>query len=164
MGTLTNPTVGVSLSGTFSSADDLTTVSQSIGISVQQSWTNGTDSNQANQFYSDQITASASAESIDLAGSLTDVFGSTITFTKVRGLYVRNRATTTAFDLTIAGNFMTTSVIGGSSQNLVLEPGGVLLLTAPVDGYVVTAATADVISFDPGANTVTFDVAIYGTV
>lgn len=41
-------------------------------------------------------------------------------------------------------------------------PGGILILTSPVDGYAVTAATGDILKIDSGAATINYTIVIWG--
>jgi len=42
-------------------------------------------------------------------------------------------------------------------------PDGYLLVWSPIDGYAVTATSADILQIDPGANTIAYDIVIIGT-
>lgn len=128
---------------------------------------NGVGAGQADRLWSDRRTLAASAtDSLDLAGGLVDAFGAAITFARVRALYVA----------AAAGNTNTIRV-GGAAANawaswadaadneIVLRPGGLLLLVAPdVTGYPVTAGTGDLLEVvnGSGGTTVTYDIVIVG--
>lgn len=131
---------------------------------MKQEYGDGTGTDQCNAFYEKVWTAAAAADSHDLTGGLTDAFGTALTFTKIRELIIRNRSTTTGQNLTVAGNFITTAVLGGTTPTITVPPGGMLRIGSPVDGFTVTATTADVLSVDPGANTISYDLIIAGTV
>ena len=164
MGTLSDLALVLSLSGVFSKALDLTTPSEQLQIAKTLSLADGTGSGQANQLWSDTRTLVATSENLDLAGGLVDAFGDTITFTKVKVLLVHNKATTTLHHLTLSGNFLTNQMMSGASVKLSLDPSSVLFLTSPIDGYAVTADTGDVLNVDAGANTITYDIVLIGTV
>lgn len=130
--------------------------------------TNGTGANQADRLWADTRTINASSnEDLDLAGSLTDAFGATITLARVKLIYVK----------AAAGN-TNNVVVGGAASNGLLNwvadatdkinvrPGGVLLLAAPdATAYAVTAATGDLLRIaNSGAGTsVTYDIVIVGS-
>ena len=86
----------LSLAGTFTGDNDLSTVAQAINYSKSFNITNGTAADQANMVWMDQRTLAASAtEDLDLAGSLTNVYGTTITFTAIKGIIVYATAANT---------------------------------------------------------------------
>jgi hypothetical protein len=127
---------------------------------------NGTGTSQASQVYQDtgSLAGSASAN-IDLAGSLVNAFGTTITFTKIKLLAIKAAAANN-----VANNLQ---VSRGSSNGFVwflaasdgfyLAPGAFFLWYDPV-GVTVTAATGDILTLTNGAgtNTIAYDLLIVG--
>jgi len=164
MGTIASFAQLLSFSGSFTKALDLTTPTEVLNISKSQTLANGTGANQANQIWSDTRSVAAAPENLDLAAVLVDAFGDTLTFTKVKMLMVHNKSTTPGEDLTLSGNFVDNDMLGGADSTIVLGPGGICLLTSPVDGFTVTATTGDILTVDPGAATIAYDVLIVGTV
>lgn len=143
----------------------------------------GTGSLQCNLLFHDRrrLTPSSPTDLLDLAGSLTDVFGNVLTLTVVKAIKVMNRGVpnaspatawtmTAGEDLEIgAGSAAITSFWGGASatgaEKIIVRSGGSLVLIAPHDGYVVTATTADILRISlegTGANDVDYDVIIAG--
>jgi hypothetical protein len=130
----------------------------------------GTGAGQADRAFTDTRTLSASAtEDLDLAGVLTDAFGATLTFAKVKGIYIAAASGNT--NNVIVGNATTNgfiSWVGGAAHTLTVRPGGVLALfcgAADTNGYAVTAGTADLLKIanSAGTTSVTYDIAIIGT-
>lgn len=122
--------VDITQTGPNDYADKLTaTVAKTLSL------TNGTTANKADLIFVDQRTVnSASNDDIDLAGSLSDAFGSTITFAEIVAILVINgpisgSANTT--DLTIGNatnafeGFLSSSATVGP-----IKPGGVFFLFA----------------------------------
>lgn len=120
----------------------------------------GTGADQANQVYQDLATLAADQiVSYDLAGGLTDEFGGTVTFTKIKTIMLLNTSTTASV-LAIGGgtggngtNAFDTwcrsqagAGAGDGSERVLVGPGGVFLLYRPdVTGYAVTAGTGDIL-------------------
>lgn len=132
-------------------------------ILSEDTWEPGTGSSQVDRVFSDTRSAAAAVDTLDLAGVLTDAFGATLTFAKVTGIIIKNKETATGKKLTLGGNanpFL--PIFGDATDKLIVGPGGVLVLTGPVDGYAVTAGTGDKLDIDPGANTVAYDIIILG--
>lgn len=128
---------------------------------------NGTGASQASQVYQDTGSLGPSASTnIDLAGSLTNIFGATITFTKIKLLAVKASAANN-----VANNLQ---VSRGASNGFIwflavsdgfyLAPGAFAIWYDPA-GVAVTAATADIITLTNGAgtNTIAYDLVIVGT-
>lgn len=125
----------------------------------------GNGSGQANLCFFDKRTiAGSGSESLDLAGVLTDAFGQTLTFTRIKAIMIRA-------DAGNAGNI----VVGGAPSNGFVGPfadatdkariaaGDVFLVTNMAAGWTVTAATGDLLLIaNSGASAATYDIAIIG--
>jgi hypothetical protein len=146
---------------------DLQTVEAPLAITKTFSWVDGTLADQANRVWADQRTLGASAnEELDLAGSLTNFAGQTITFTVIRAVL-----------LTAAAANTNNVFVGGAAANgfnapfaavgdeLTLRPGGLILMIArDTTGYAVTAGTGDLFRFENSAagTSVTWDMTLVG--
>lgn len=159
----------VSLNGTFTGDNDLSTVSQALAYTKAFDFTNGTGANQANMIFMDQRTISASGnDDLDLAGSLTNAYGTTITFTSIKGIIVY-AATANTNDVHVggAGSNQFLEWVGNSSDLVVVKPGGLLALVNPqANGYAVTASTGDIlrVSNSSSGTSVTYDIILLGEV
>ncbi len=121
--------------------------------------------NEANIIFSDTRTLSASAnEDIDLAGSLSNAFGATITAAEIVAIYVKaasgntnNVNVTRPASNGFAGPFLATG------DGFGVKPGEYVLLTSQT-GWAVTAGTGDLINIANSAGTtgVTYNIVIIG--
>ena len=102
--TLNSCTVTVQLNSTLQNPLDLSTPADAFTKQYQDSLTNGTGANQGNRVWHDQRSAAAAPDDLDLAGSLTDAFGATVTFAKIVGIFIKNNSTTTAEVLSVGGD------------------------------------------------------------
>lgn len=138
-------------------------------ITSHYSITNGTAANQANGLWCDERTLSASAsDSLDLSGGLTDIYGATLTFTKIKVLLVKASADN-GDDLTVGSTSDSPDTgfstwLGAEGHSVRVAPGGLLLVVAPdADGFAVTAGTGDILTV---ANTddaaVTYEIMLIG--
>lgn len=140
--------IALAISGQYESALDVGTVQYPFAYGPTYVLTDGSGANQANKIFTDTRTLAASAsETLDLAGSLADAFGATLTFTKVRGLVIAADAANTN-DVVVGGassnGFVTP--FGAATDKVKVKPGGLLVLVAPdVNGYAVTASTGDLL-------------------
>lgn len=111
---------------------------------------NGTGAGQADLMFTDTRSLAASAtEDLDLAGSLTDAVGTTLTFARIKAIYIEASASNT--NNVVVGGAATNQFIGwvsDATDKIVLRPGGRIMLTtgaADSVGYLVTAGTGDLL-------------------
>lgn len=128
-------------------------------LNVAATLLDGTGATQVNQIFTKDDTILAGARNTyDLAGSLSDAYGDTITFTRVKLLMVYNDSTTAA-RLRIGGgsdgagtNAWDTWVTGNTpdgGEGPIVRAGGVLMIYAPdATAYAVTAGTVDILAIE----------------
>lgn len=161
--------IKLSLAGTFSGDNDLSTLSQAINYSKSYNLTNGTGADQANMIWMDQRTITASStDDLDLAGSLTNAFGTTITFTSIKGIIVY-AATANTNDVLIGGDGSAAFInwVSNSSDIVVVKPGGLFALVNPqANGYAVTATTGDILQIanSSSGTSVVYDIILLGEI
>ncbi len=166
MATSLKTVLTASLLGTLSNPLDLVTGSAPLDYSKKMTWTNGTTANTADLIFSDTRTLAASAtEDLDLAGSLSSVYGATLTFVELRAiLVVASTANTNNVNITRpASNGV--PLFLAASDGTPVTPGGFFYWANPADGKVaVTAGTGDLITFTNSSSgtSVTYDVVIVG--
>jgi len=115
--------------------------------------------------YAITATAAASADTYDLLGSLTSVLtGDAISFVDVVGFAIVNNSTATGEDLTVgAGSNPWITWLNATGDAVVVPPGGCLVWFAGlVDDTQPTAGTGDILTIDPGAATISYDLTIFG--
>lgn len=158
------------LIGSMTTTLDLSTPTDALLIDASTTFANGTGAGQVNMWWHDTRSLAGSAsENLDLAGSLVNAFGTTITFTSIKAIYIKAAAANNA-----ANNV---NVSRGSSNGFVLfllasdgfalPPGAFALLVNPnADGWVVTASSGDILTItnSAGTNTVSYDIVIVGEV
>lgn len=154
-------------STTYTGSADLGNPVQSVPFGGEGSMTSGTADRKADLVFSDiRVLAASTSEELDLAGSLSDVFGATLTFVKIRGIYISAAAAN-------GGNI----VVGGASSNAFAGPfaddtdkielpaEAYLEWVNPKGGWAVTAGTGDLLKIendDSGASG-TYTIQIVGT-
>lgn len=162
--------LNLGISAVESTALDLGGKTTDVGKKYALALANGVAAGQADRIYSDTNTLAASANvDIDLAGTLTDPYGQTITFAKVKGLIVAAAAGNT--NNVIVGGAAATqfaSWVGAATHTVTVRPGGVLALftgSADANGYTVAAGTTDFlrIANSGGTTSVTYDIWVIGT-
>lgn len=129
-------------------------------------WTSGTGASQSDKRFRGSYTISASStQTLDLAGSLTDPFGATITFAKIKKveIYAASGNTNDVNVIRPASNGVLLFLAAG--DGIPVKPGGALVWVAPGTGVTVTAGTGDLLDLtnSAGGTSVDVDVIIEGT-
>ena len=162
-----NASLTLSLAASLVNALDLGDVTQNVANSSNFPLSDGIGASQAKSLFSDTRTLAASGtENLDLAGALTDAFGAVINFTKIKALIIKASAANVN-DVVVGGHATAAcfSFFGAATHTMKVKPGGMIALVAPdINGYAVTAATADMLTVTNGAagTGVTYDVIIIG--
>lgn len=162
-----NGDVKVDLSLAYSGSNDLGTPQIRFAQGALNRFTEGTTANKADKLFADTRTISASStENLDLAGTLTDPFGASLTFVTVKAIYIK--ASTANTNNVCVGGAASNGFVGpfaDATDKMCVKPGGVLLITAPATGWTVTASTGDIllVANSSSGTSVSYDVIIFGT-
>lgn len=136
--------------------------------------TNGTAINNADKIYiSSSTLAGGASVNLDLAGTLADMFGNTITFARIKVIYVELTTDTTSTGLLVGGhataafgNWITSAdTLDNDQPKVRVRNGGCFFLCAPdATAYAVTATTDDLLTLTnaDGSNTATYKVVLVG--
>lgn len=163
-------TVRVNVAAKQTATLDLGASEANIAKQLAISLASGTAAGQADRIFSDTRTLTASSsEDLDLAGVLTDAFGTAITFAKVKGIFIKAAdGNTNNVIVGGAASAQFATWAGAATHTVTVRPGGLLLLACgegDLNAYAVTATTADLLKVaNSGAGTsVSYDVIIWGT-
>jgi len=166
--TLTNAQVQLKVLLALDGGMDLSAAVDALNRDYSQNFSQGTGANQANMIWHDQRTQSPSGtESLDLAAGLTSVFGASLTFTRVKALFVKAASgNTNSVQVTRpASNGVPFFMAAG--DGVALTPGAWACFVWPdATGIAVTPSTGDLITFtnSAGGTSVTYDIIVIGTV
>lgn len=161
-------TVDLSVAGLYTKALDLQLASANVASRFGVALADGTGAGEANRIFADRRTLAASAsESLDLAGTLLDAFGDTLTLTRVKALIVVAAAANTN-NVVIGGAVSNAWVgpFGAAAHTAQVRPGGMAVFACTdATGWAVTAGTGDLLQMaNSGAGSaVTYDVIVVGT-
>lgn len=161
-------TVSMGVTGSQTATADLGPVTYPYASSFGASYQSGTGAGQVDRVYTKTNTLAASGTAnIDLAGSVTDPFGNTLTFARIKSIYVKAAdANTNNVQVTRpASNGVPWLMAAG--DGIALRPGAAISWAsgiADATGVAVTAGTGDLITFTNSAGTtgVTYTVVITG--
>lgn len=137
------------------------------GFSYSKSFTNGTAASMVDLLYVTNGTLAGSGTlNVDLAGSVADFFGTTITMARVKVMYLENTNDTTSTGISF-GNHAAPLVnwISVGTTTVSIRNGGCFFLCAPdATAYAVTATTADGLKLTnaDGSNTATYKLVVAG--
>lgn len=163
---LATPILRMEVSSTLTGTAGLATASVPLHETYNFPLTTGTGANQADKIYSAERTLAASAtEDRDLAGSLTDALGATITFVRIKVVLVKaDSANTNSVQVTRpAANGVPLFMAAG--DGISLRPGAAFMWICPdATGVAVTAGTGDLLTFTNSAagTGVTYRLTIIG--
>lgn len=159
--------ISVSAAADLSNALDLATGTVPLSIRKAVALTDGTAAGKADRVFHDRRTLAASGtEDLDLAGSLLDAFGSTITFARIKAIVIA-AATGNTNNVVIGAGTNPWATLLNATGTITLRPGAFVAAAAgaaDATAYTVTAATGDVLKVaNSGAGSaVTYDVVIIG--
>ena len=158
------------LAATLETALDLSTVRDSLVYALSHVLPDGAGDGQANLLFHDRRTIAGAGggtnDDLDLAGSLEDSFGGTLTFTAVKLLLIRADADNPAA-LEVGGATAGTvwaPWLADDSDKVSLAAGATLLLVAPAGaGYAVVPATDDILRIhNPNAADASYEIVLVG--
>ncbi len=129
-----------------------------------QEFQSGSGSGQINKLFADTRTlADGANEELDLAGALTDPFGASLTFTKVKVLAIKNKSATQTLSVGGAAANAWSALFGDATDILKIAPSSMALLVCDPAGVAVTAATADLLKIANSAGAAAdYDIIVLG--
>lgn len=142
---------------------DLGSPQANLSLSYARDWVNGTAASQADLAWGDTNTLAASATTdIDLAGSLTNPLGGTLTFARVKALLVvASAANTNNVVVGGAASAQWVGPFGAATHTVALQPGaGFFIATPTAAAWPVTATTADLLRIANSAGSTGVDYSI----
>jgi hypothetical protein len=161
--------VGANVKWTYKNEiTDVGDTTQTSSFSYKSTLANGTGASQADKFYVVSPTIAASGTlSLDLAGSLTDLFGNTITFARIKGVYIQFASTNTASDVTVGGaasNPATLFFADATDKINIQKTGSFLISRTDATGWPVTAGTGDILKIanNDSGNAAILQIVIWG--
>lgn len=155
------------LESLLTNAVGVANVSGNISRQFALTLASGVGLNQADRVYSETRTLAASADvTLDLAGVLLDIFGSVITFARLKGIIILPLAANTN-DVVMGAAAATPFLgpLGSATDTLNVKPGGMACLVAPTaTGWAVGAGATDMLKFanSAGGTGVTYDLVLIG--
>lgn len=166
--TLSDIFMGLTVRAAMAESLDLKSRQSALAFTRSLSMVNGTGAGQADKVWDDIRTIAISGtDDLDLAGVLTDAFGATLTFARVKGLFVAADAGNTN-NVVVGGAAGTQWVgpFGAAAQTVAVRPGGWFgICCADATGWPVVGAASDLLRIaNSGAGTaVTYSIVILGS-
>ncbi|MFJ3834445.1 hypothetical protein ACIPY6_02890 [Streptomyces sp. NPDC090054] len=159
---------GISVNVKNTKASDLSAAADDLKKRYAAHLESGAGAGKADRVFADTRTLAASAtETLDLAGSLTDAYGATTSFARVKFILVA-AAGANANNVIVGANASADFVgLLNAAGTVTLRPGmafAAMASSSDATGMVVTATTADLIKIanSAGGTSVTYDVIIVG--
>lgn len=128
-------------------------------------WQSGTAINNADLVWASSRSLAATNETLTFAGgSVSDVFGTALTFVKIKLIAIRNLATTAGFNLTVGNALHPLPLFSAGTATMTIGPDGRWFRAEPsLAGIAVGSGATDSIKIDAGANTVPYQILVIGT-
>lgn len=160
-------TIKASIAAKLTGSNDMGTPAHEFIEAFSLLLEDGTGANQASNVWSDERTLAASAtEDLDLAGSLVNGLGATLTFTAVKAIMVIASAANTNSVIVGAAAVNTfVGPFGAAAHTVAVKPGGFFFAFDPsAAGLAVTAGTGDLLRIANGGagSSVTYRIVIVG--
>ena len=157
--------IKVSVNATLTKTADFESASSTIAQALSVALTDGTGVGQADLIFKDTVTLSASGTAdLDLAASLTNIYGATQTFARLKAIIVTADSGNTN-NVNVTRPSAGVPLFLATSDGIAVRPGGAFVWVAPdATGAAVTATTADLITFtnSAGSTSVTYSVTLIG--
>jgi len=147
--------------------DSIADPTQVLSLISTDSLQNGFGADQASLIYSTSGSIAASgSQAFDLVGSLTSVYGDTINFDNVRGVYVINTSTTNQSQINVVDTSGIFSVAAGDGVKLIPSSTGnaFFFIYTPSDTAWDVSAGTDTITLtnQDSTNAATYQIAVLG--
>lgn len=159
-----------SFAANLTKAFDLAAGATPYALSRNYGYADGAGAGQANRIYQDRNTLAASGTiDVDLAGTLTDVYGDPVVFARIKALIVAAAdANTNNVVLGGVANGISSLFAPQTTGTLAVRPGGMFVVAcgiADATGYVITAATADLLHIinSAGGTGVDYELIVVGS-
>ena len=163
---LSNCRVAVEVTGSQLKTVDIGTAEISFPLSAAISYANGTGAGQADLVYAKTRTISASSnEDLDLAGTLTDQYGATITFARIKAVVIQAASANTNNVRLTRPASNGTALFLAAGDGLDIRPGGMFCWAATdATAVAVTGGTGDLLNVanSSSGSSVTYTVIIIG--
>lgn len=134
-----------------------------LGHAITRIFGNGSGSAQVADlvYHGSRTLGSEASETIDLFGSVTDAFGSTLSFARVKAITIENESG--SMTLTIGDADSPLALFDPATATVTVPPLGFLCLAAPLAGWPVTDTTADELKvLNSAGATTTYKIHILG--
>jgi hypothetical protein len=160
-------TLKASITGTLTGSNDLGNPVQTFAEILELAIADGTGADQANNLFSDERTLAAStSESLDLAGSLANALGATLTFSAIKAIMIVADAANT--NDVVVGGAASNAFVGpfaDATDKISIGPGDFVLITRrSAAGWAVAAGTGDLLKIANSAagSSVSYKIIVIG--
>jgi hypothetical protein len=161
--------MALAVTASYQAAADLgATAALSLPYSSKTELGDGSGAGKADRMYAKTRTLTASStEDLDLAAVLTDIFGTTLTFVRVKGLFVKAAKTNTNNVVVGAAATNQWATLLNTTGTVTLRPGtwfGACCDVTDATGYAVTAGVGDLLKVanSAGGTSVSYDIIVIG--
>lgn len=162
-GALTS-SVQVTVGHTNTSSSGLGTANDTLGYTINKTFSNGSGTTQVADlvYHASRSLTTAASETLDLYGGLTDAFGTTLNFARIKSITIEN--TSGSMTVTLGAADAPVALFDPATATVLIKPYGAVTLVAPLAGWTVTDSSADGIKIlNSAGDTTTYKIHIVGS-
>jgi hypothetical protein len=146
-------TISLGIVGQVAKAADIGEVSYLLRQTYSHVLNDGTTDGAFDKVYADTFSIAASgSSSLDLAGSMTDIFGTAFTPVEIAAILVFADATNTN-NIVVGNDTNHVPIFSAATASIAVRPGSLFCITAGGTGIAVTASTGDILKLTNSAGT-----------
>jgi hypothetical protein len=163
-----NTEISARILANYTGTNDLVTPGALLDYQKKKTLGNGTGAGNADRCFSDTRTVGiSSSEDLDLVGSLVDVFGTTFSPVRIKGIFIAAADANVNNVIVGAASATQWAALLGTTGTVTLRPGAFFMAAAgqaDATGYVCAAGATDLLKIaNSGAGTtVTYDIVLIG--
>lgn len=135
--------VQVTIGHDHTATTGLTTSKDSLGYTINKTFSNGSGTTQLCDlvYHASRTLGTGANETLDLYGGLTDAFGTTLNFARIKAIVIEQ--TSASMTLTVGNAAAPIAFFGPATATINVLPSGAIALVGPLAGWTVTDASAD---------------------
>ncbi len=138
-------TLSIGIISQLAKAADIGEVSHLLRQTYQHALGDGTADGQYDQVFVDTFSIAASGSaSLDLKGSMTDVFGNAFTPAEIAAIIIYADAANVN-NIVVGNDTNAIPIFSAATASIAVRPGSLFLITAGAAGIAVTASTGDIL-------------------
>jgi len=141
-GALTS-SVQVSIGHDHTASVGLSTAKDSLSYTINKTFSNGSGTTQVADlvYHASRTLTTGASETLDLQGGLTDAYGNTLNFVRVKSIVIEQ--TSASMTLTVGNATAPVVLFDPATATMAIKPSGVFAVSFPLAGVSIATETSD---------------------